>query len=171
MRETTLFHMARSVRSREGADFTELVLTGDASWAERDLDRFFAEGQAELDAADLPGPVSVAVAGTLSFAGVPDEEGVETPVEARVSVFGDVDFASNELLDAYRNRDLFVNTVNWLMGDVEAISIRPALSRASRFQLTAEQFVRIRTLSLFMLPEFLAIIGVWVWWARRSGAR
>ncbi len=171
MRETTLFHMARSVRSREGADFTELVLTGDASWAERDLDRFFAEGQAELDDADLPGPVSVAVAGTLSFAGVPDEEGVETPVEARVSVFGDVDFASNELLDAYRNRDLFVNTVNWLMGDVEAISIRPALSRASRFQLTAEQFVRIRTLSLFMLPEFLAIIGVWVWWARRSGAR
>jgi ABC-type uncharacterized transport system involved in gliding motility auxiliary subunit len=171
MRETTLFHMARSVRNGAGADFTELVSTGDASWAERDLERFFRDGEAELGDSDVPGPVSVAVAGTLAFDGPPDEQGAATPVEARISVFGDVDFASNELLDAYRNRDLFVNTVNWLMGDVEAISIRPALSRASRFQLTAEQFVRIRTLSLFVLPELLAIIGVWVWWSRRSGAR
>ncbi|MBW2268438.1 MAG: Gldg family protein [Deltaproteobacteria bacterium] len=171
MRETTLFHMARSVRGREGADFTELVMTGDDSWAERDLDRFFGDGEAELDDADLAGPVSVGVAGTLSFAAASDTEGVATQVEARVAVFGDADFAANERLDAYRNRDLFVNTVNWLMGDVEAISIRPSISRASRFQLSAEQFVRIRTLSLFVLPELLAIIGIWVWWSRRSEAR
>ena len=54
------------------------------------------------------------------------------------------------------------------MGDVEAISIRPTLSRASRFQLSTEQFMRIRTLSLFVLPEVLAVIGVFVWWSRRS---
>ena len=65
------------------------------------------------------------------------------------------------------NRDLFVNSVNWLMGDVEAISIRPRLSRASRFQLSNDQFLRIRSLSLFVLPEAIAIIGVIVWWSRR----
>ena len=39
------------------------------------------------------------------------------------------------------------------MGDVEAISIRPNRSRASRFQLSQEQFMTIRSLSLFVLPE------------------
>ena len=88
--------------------------------------------------------------------------------EARLVVFGDADFASNELIEAYRNRDLFLNTVNWLLGDVEAISIRPVRSRASRFQLSGEQFQRIRTLSLLVLPEALAVIGVLVWWSRRQ---
>ena len=70
-------------------------------------------------------------------------------------------------IDAYRNRDLFVNSVNWLMGDVEAISIRPRQSRASRFQLTTQDFLRIRSMSLFVLPEAIAIAGVIVWWKRR----
>ena len=180
MREPALFHMARSVRNADGGPFTELVFTGQASWAERDLERFFSEGAAELDATDLEGPVSVAVAGILPAASPPPAEaapeGEAEPAEAapgadggaRLAVFGDVDFASNELIEAYRNRDLFVNTVNWLMGDVEAISIRPALSRASRFQLTQEQFLQIRTLSIFVLPQLLAVLGVIVWWTRRS---
>ena len=94
----------------------------------------------------------------------------KTDGAARLSVFGDADFASNELIEAYRNRDLFVNTVNWLLGDVEAISIRPQRSRASRFQPTAQQFERIRVLSLLALPEALAILGVITWWTRRQGS-
>jgi len=182
MSETTLFHVARSVKGSDG--FTDLVATGDSSWAERDLDRFFAEGTAELDEDDLEGPVPVAVAGVPHLAseqiqaeaepdGNSEAEAAASPAEtaptpARLVVFGDADFASNELIESSANRDLFVNTVNWLMGDVEAISIRPKLSRASRFQLTQEQFLRIRTLSLFVLPELIAVIGVFVWWSRRS---
>ena len=171
MRETTLFHVARSVRHAKGSDLTEIVFTGESSWAERDLDRFFEEGTAELDDRDLKGPVSVAVAGTPRLEGAGQEaqggESGEKKAKPRLVVFGDSDFASNELIEAYRNRDLFVNSVNWLMGDVEAISIRPRLSRASRFQLSAEQFLRIRSLSLFVLPEVIAVIGVFVWWSRR----
>ncbi len=181
MREPTLFHVARSVRPGEdGAGFVELVFTGDASWAERDLERFYAEGSAELDDDDLPGPVAIAVAGTPRVAqgdareetsgedGETEDETEEESVrEPRLVVFGDSDFASSELIEAYRNRDLFLNTVNWLMGDVEAISVRPNRSRASRFQLTAGQFRNIRSLSLFVLPEAIAVIGVFTWWARR----
>ena len=171
MRETTLFHVARSVRHGENSELTEIVFTGADSWAERDLDRFFQEGTAELDDDDLGGPVSIAVAGTPRLEGAEEEAGAEESEEekpeARLVVFGDADFASNELIEAYRNRDLFVNSVNWLMGDVEAISIRPRLSRASRFQLSADQFLRIRSLSLFVLPEVIAVIGVLVWWSRR----
>jgi ABC-type uncharacterized transport system involved in gliding motility auxiliary subunit len=60
--------------------------------------------------------------------------------------------------------------VNWLLGDVEAISIRPTQSRASRFELSTEQFRDIRSLSIFVLPEALAVAGVMVWWRRRHGA-
>jgi ABC-type uncharacterized transport system involved in gliding motility auxiliary subunit len=177
MREPALFHMVRSVRNADGGPFTELVFTGEASWAERDLERFFSAGEAELDDGDLKGPVPVAVAGILPKPAAPETpppaEGEPEPAAAadggaRIAVFGDVDFASNELIEAYRNRDLFVNTVNWLMGDVEAISIRPAVSRASRFQLSQEQFLQIRTLSIFVLPQLLAVLGVIVWWTRRS---
>ena len=171
MREPALFHVARSVRKGEGSDFTEIVSTAETSWAERDLERFYDSSEAEFDEGmDLRGPVSLAVAGTPVLS--PNGEGGEdasaaSAAEARLVVFGDTDFAANELVEAYRNRDLFVNSVNWLMGDVEAISIRPTLSRASRFALSAQDFMRIRTLSLFVLPQAIAIVGVFVWWSRR----
>jgi ABC-type uncharacterized transport system involved in gliding motility auxiliary subunit len=161
LREPTVFHIVRSVVPRDGdgaGDFTEIVFTGDRSWAERDLRRFFSEETAELGDEDLPGPVPIAVAGR------PAVEGEGDP---RLAVFGDADFASNQWIETLRNRDLFLNTVNWLLGDVEAISIRPNLARASRFQLTAAQFITIRSLSLFVLPEAIAVVGVLTWWVRR----
>ncbi len=174
MRETTLFHVVRSVKQREGAagSFTEIVLTGKESWAESDLERFYDQGDAELGAEDLAGPVPVAVAGIVVFdeaaADSVDGDTDSGNVEARLAVFGDADFAANELLGAYRNRDLFVNTVNWLLGDVEAISLRPNTARASRFQLSTAQFQTIRLFSLFALPEALAVLGVFTWWSRRQ---
>jgi len=174
-RETTLFHVVRSVRVKpEASGMTEIVFTGDDSWAERDLDRFFSEGAAEFGEEDLSGPVSIAVAGSVDLreeAASGDDAagtGPEGDRTGRLVVFGDADFASNEMIDAYLNRDLFLNSVNWLLGDVDAIAVRPNRSRASRFQPTAEEFQRIRLLSLFVLPEALAILGVLTWWSRRQ---
>ncbi len=137
-----------------------LVLTGDQSWGETDLETFFKEGTATLSEGDLGGPVPVAVAGEVEPSG-------EDGKNARVVVFGDSDFATNVLLRQHRNRDLLINSVNWLLGDVEAISIRPATARASRLALNTEEFMRLRVLSLFVLPEIIAVIGVFVWWWRR----
>src|SRR5262245_868223 len=186
LRETTIFTDVRSVRAGDGpANLTELVFTGEESWAETDLKTFFDEGRAELADGDLRGPVSVAVAGTLALGGdgaaapvsaggegadagaTPGDGEKQRPKSARIAVFGDSDFASNELIEAFRNRDLFVNGVNWLMGDVEAISIRPARSRASRFQLTQEQFQTIGALCLGFFPEALLVAGAIVWAQRR----
>jgi ABC-type uncharacterized transport system involved in gliding motility auxiliary subunit len=178
LRDATLFHVARSVRPKaEGkGEFTSLVLTSEASWGERDLDRFFSAGKAELGSDDLAGPVPIAVAGIPALAAdsgeaspqpEPGEEGSKEEPEARLVVIGDSDFASNQLISEFRNRDLFVNAVNWLIGDVEAISIRPGQARASRIELSAEQFLQIRYLSLFVLPEAIAVLGVIAWWSRR----
>jgi ABC-type uncharacterized transport system involved in gliding motility auxiliary subunit len=138
---------------------------------------FFTEGRAELGAEDVRGPVTVAVAGSPPGIGAdgdpaaaeePQPEAADAaPKKPRLVVFGDSDFATNQLIDAYRNRDLFVNSVNWLLGDVEAIAVRPQQSRASRLQLSNEQLSTIRYLSLFVLPELIAIAGVLAWWSRR----
>lgn len=179
LREPALFHLARSVKPAQTASaaFTVLVRTGDQSWAERDLDRFFSDGSAELDDDDERGPISLAVAGEVSLDGsaasAPDDVAAEGEAEAdvgaraRLVVFGDADFASNQLVNEFRNRDLFVNATNWLLGDVEAIAIRPGQPRASRLQLSSEQFLQIRSLSLFVLPELIAALGVFAWWWRR----
>ena len=177
LREVTLFPMARSVRPRapggeedHGWSFVELVRTGDNSWAETDLDQLFAEGIAEPGPDDLPGPVSLAVAGRPRLASPPPAPAEGEPMtlpDPRLVVFGDSDFAANQAIDAYRNRDLFLNSVNWLLGDVEAISIRPNKARASRLTLSTEQLSQIRYLALFVLPQAIAIAGVLAWWSRR----
>jgi ABC-type uncharacterized transport system involved in gliding motility auxiliary subunit len=161
LREPVMFHVARSVRARPDARdrFSEIVRTSEDSWGERNLN----SERAERGPDDLAGPVPVAVAGTYA---APDGDGASAE-GGRLVVFGDSDFATNQLIDAYRNRDLFVNSVNWLLGDVEAISIRPATSRASRFNPSADQFTTIRYLSLFVLPELIAVLGVGAWWWRR----
>jgi ABC-type uncharacterized transport system involved in gliding motility auxiliary subunit len=176
LRDAVLFHVARSVEPVAGApgSFTVLVHTGPQSWAETDLDLFFSEGRAELGPEDRRGPVPVAVAGEIASEGDGAREaahGEDDPDEdagaARLVVFGDSDFASNQLIGEFGNRDLFVNTVNWLLGDVEAIAIRPGQARASRLQLTSEQFLQIRYLSLLVLPQAIAMLGVIAWWWRR----
>ena len=167
MREPTLFPMVRSIEldAAAEADYSVIARTGRDSWAERDLEGWRQSGRAEYGAEDLLGPVAIAIAGQPRVASEADG-GLASG--GRVVVFGDSDFATNEYLDALRNRDLFVNSVNWLAGDVEQISVRPNVSRASSFQMSQEEFRTIQYLSLFVLPEAIAIFGVVTWWLRRK---
>lgn len=166
LREPTLFPQVRSVGLGAAAesDYTVLVKTGPESWAERDLDVWRESGIAELGVDDIPGPVPIAVAGIPRFESVAGESAATA---GRLVVFGDSDFATNEFIDSLRNRDLFINSVNWLAGDVEQIAVRPNVSRASSWQMSEDEFRRVQYLSLFVLPEVIAILGVVMWWVRR----
>lgn len=171
LRGYTIYQFARSVKAKEGASgtFQSLVRTGEESWAETDLARLEGAGEVGFDDADRAGPITLAVAGTFSVAPPAEtgNEAADAPAEARVVVVGDADFASNQHLGAYVNRDFFLNSVNWLLGDVESISIRPKAGVASRLQLTTEDFLALRYASLFVLPESIAVLGVLAWWRRR----
>jgi ABC-type uncharacterized transport system involved in gliding motility auxiliary subunit len=170
MREVTIFPTTRSLAIEPNAakQIVAIVKTGENSWGERDLDQLFGKGVAELGPDDVKGPVTIGVAGQPLGPTPPAAEGDKKDAKKpRLVAFGDSDFATNGMLDAYSNKDLFVNSVNWLLGDVEAIAVRPAKSRASRLTLSNEQFSQIRVLSLFVLPELIAVAGVWAWWSRR----
>jgi len=61
-----------------------------------------------------------------------------------------------------------MNSIDWLAGQANAISIRPRTLRASRFSLTIAEFDTVFVLSVLLLPELLLLIGIAVWWDRRS---
>ena len=87
--------------------------------------------------------------------------------ETRVVAFGDSDFASNAALGVQGNRDLFLNTVNWLAQQENLISIRPNDADDRRITLTADQERRIFFLTVLIVPGLILLAGVQTWWRRR----
>jgi ABC-type uncharacterized transport system involved in gliding motility auxiliary subunit len=163
----TLFPMTRSISAnaegKPGIKAVELVKTSASSWAEVDIDGIFQRQQATLDGADRKGPVPIAVAvdADLKLMGVPDGK------DARIAVFGSTEFADNRNLEGtYFNRDLFLNTVGWLVGESDLLSIRPRAVRASRVSFTEAEGVAIFYLAVLLMPELLLIAGLSVWWSR-----
>jgi ABC-type uncharacterized transport system involved in gliding motility auxiliary subunit len=158
----TIFQLARSVRpASEEASVSELALTGTASWAETDLQRFLDDNTVKRDANDLRGPVSLAAARTLDV----DQNG---GAKARVVVIGDSDFARNRYVSEVYNADLFVNVITWLVGEESFITIDRKLPRASVAVMTTDQFHNFRYLSIFIAPQLILLIGIGVWWRRRT---
>lgn len=191
----TAFPLARSVRPVAGGvsgRIGEVVVeTGVRSWAEADLGQL-ATGEVTLDedAGDVPGPVPIAavVAQTIDEPEPADDgeagedgadgeaeageegdgDGDEAPLQARLAVFGDSDFAANSAVGIQGNRDLALNTINWLAQQENLIAIRPREPEDRRITLTADQQARVYWLSLVLLPGFIAGAGVYTWWNRRG---
>ena len=191
----TAFPLARSVRpvagGVSGRTGEVVVETGARSWAEADLSQL-ATGEVTLDedAGDVPGPVPIAavVAQTIDEPEPADDadeggDGAEgeaeagesgngddgdPPLQARLAVFGDSDFASNSAVGIQGNLDLALNTINWLAQQENLIAIRPREPEDRRITLTADQQVRIFWLSLVLLPGFIIGTGVYTWWNRRG---
>jgi hypothetical protein len=176
LNEPTVFHVARSVilaSNESTVDFVEIIFSSEDSWAETNLHAFFTKGELLRDDEDLFGPIPMAVAGTLQgTAQTAEVQGEEIDSKeksaAYVVVFGDADFAGNQLFNLVKNRDLFLNAVQWLTEGDESIAIRAPRTRASRFRPTEAQMSVIRILTLFVLPETIALLGVWVGWHRRT---
>src|SRR5439155_17550082 len=91
----------------------------------------------------------------------------EKKPETRLVAFGDSDFASNAALGVQGNRDLFLNTVNWLAQQENLISIRPRDPEDRRITLTADQERRIFYLTVLIVPGLILLAGVQTWWRRR----
>jgi len=165
-KERTIFPMARSVtpaeKPKEGVAVTALASTSETSWGETDIDGIFKRQEAKLDPQDKRGPIDVADA--IQATAAKAAAGKET----RIVVIGSTDAGDNQWVGQLFNRDFFVNSVDWLSGEENQISIRPRQLRSSRFRLTAEQFTIVFILAVLLLPELLLIAGIVVWWERRN---
>jgi ABC-type uncharacterized transport system involved in gliding motility auxiliary subunit len=168
-KQRTVFPMTRSVHAeaagKKGVQAIELVKTSPSSWGETDLTALFQNSQATFDAAaDVKGPVPIAVAVNADLKQLDSGKKEGT---TRLVVYGSVEFASNrEVEGTYYNRDLLLNSVDWLAGQADLVSIRPRSVRASRVQFTAEQGTVVFYLSVLVVPEVLLLAGLAVWWRR-----
>jgi gliding motility-associatede transport system auxiliary component len=179
----TAYPLARSVTSVEGGvnghSAQNLVDTSKNSWAETDIKRLATSGQVEreLDKGDKAGPVSLAAAVSAPATDAPapaaasgdaaSKTNDQPKPESRIVVFGDSDFVTNGYLGIPGNRDLFLNSVNWLAQQENLISIRPKDPEDRRVSLTSDQAKLIFWLSILIIPGLILAGGVQTWWRRR----
>jgi ABC-type uncharacterized transport system involved in gliding motility auxiliary subunit len=177
----TMFPVARAITpvtdnpQRPAQSFLQ---TSGRSWAETNYAQLEdADALApETDKGDLAGPVSIGVAVSVPVAGeekaqpAADKPATGEPTrkpETRVAAIGDSDFASNAYLGVQGNRDLFMNTVNWLAQQENQIAIRPRDPADRRITLTENTTLFLQYLSLLFVPAAVLGAGVFTWWRRR----
>ena len=176
----TGYPLARSIGTISGNSsgrFPQTIVeTSASSWAESDIKTLTTSGEVkrEPEKGDKEGPVSLAAAvsapaeaptsAPAPAANKPDE----TPKpETRIAVFGDADFVANQWLGIQGNRDLFLNTVNWLAQQENMIAIRPKDPEDRRITLNRDQQSRIFWLTVLIIPGLILLAGVQTWWRRR----
>ncbi len=147
-------------------EFTVLAATSGNSWLIEDANRTDPD-----EDIDTRGPLFIVVLadayGTKGAIGEEIPDNREDLDKASLVVVGDSDFASNEHFDSAGNGDLFLNSANFLVGDVALINIRPRLQSRPELLATPNEFNVIRYTSWFLLPILMAMAGIFVWWTRR----
>lgn len=87
----------------------------------------------------------------------------------RVIVFADSDFANNQFIDLLGNRDLLVNSVNWLAIEDALIGVRPDRKQMGKeqFFVSSRQNQAVLTLGVIVLPSVFLVLGLAVFVRRR----
>jgi ABC-type uncharacterized transport system involved in gliding motility auxiliary subunit len=134
----------------------KLISTTDSSFAASSVD-----GGRVDPKKGVKGPLVLAAAGTYNT-GKPGSSG-------RFVVFGSSQWATNNLLGSRQiaNRDLALNTFNWLTSDEDLISIRPKETEDRRLNISGNRMSLVFWWSVVLLPLSVVGAGLMVWWRRR----
>ena len=157
----TVFPQARSLEIQEnssGISPQKIVNTQEQSWAETDLAGLINGGQPEpTQGVDRFGPLAIVVA-------------VANPnTNSRLVVVGDSDFAADANVSAFGNKDLFVNSVDWVVGQEELIQLTPKDTTERTLNLPPVPYITglIILVAIFVLPGSVLAVGIGVAISRR----
>jgi ABC-type uncharacterized transport system involved in gliding motility auxiliary subunit len=160
-RVPVLLNMARSVgkgTAAPGLQVSELLRTSAEGWGETDLAHLEKVGK---DARDVPGPVPLGIA-------VERPAGQGGQKKMRLVVFGDSDFATNQLVQGNpANAVLLSNSLNWLVERESLLTIPAKKSEQVRLSLTAEQRRNLFLFTWVLLPGLAAACGALVYVRRK----
>jgi len=162
----TIFPTARSVTTDSSvsqAFMLDLILTSQQSWAESDLNAFRDQTQ-DNEAPQIQPNEGTDVLGPINIAAVVDD----STNKARMVVFGDADFASNNFYNQFGNSDLFVNAVDWVAQREELLNLTPK-EDVTRLLVPPGRYTLNLILlgSVFILPGTILVAGIVVWIQRR----
>jgi ABC-type uncharacterized transport system involved in gliding motility auxiliary subunit len=161
-----LMSVVRSVAQGQGAVAgpTELLRTTAEGWGESNLANL---EQVQRDGNDAAGPVPLAV---VIGGGDTDQAARAANIQSpgRLVVYGDSDFASNQLIEANAgNAILLSNTLNWLVEREALLGIPPKKTEQVKLSLAEGELWRIYALTLILLPGLGILMGAMVHFRRR----
>jgi ABC-type uncharacterized transport system involved in gliding motility auxiliary subunit len=155
----SIYPFSRSLNianSPEGVTITPLVTTGQNSWGETDFDSLTQNAQVRLDDDEAVGPLTLAVAAENS------------KTNGRVVVFGNSTFAVDQMIDAYGNGSMLVNSVDWSAEKENLVNITPKNTTERTFNVPSQlHWILILMSSIFIIPGLVVLGGVSTWLARR----
>ena len=143
----------------------EISRTSSGSWLVDDLARITPNSEL-----DTQGTFSTVVLVEDAFAPLDKSPRFIDPtsaIPASLVIVGDSDFITNKHFGNASNGDLFLNSINYLTGDVSLINIRPKQVTRREILATPNEFDVIRYTSWFVLPSLMALAGIGIWWIRR----
>lgn len=154
----TGFPFSRSLeaKSADKTSVEKLFSSSDSSLA---TDKLNSPKIDPSDPKNKKGPLTIAAAGTYNTG--------KQSSQGRFVVIGSSDWAANSFLAFKGNRDLALNTLNWLSSDEDLISIRPKEPEDRRITMTNSQFRWVLISSQFIFPLLVFFAGISVWWQRR----
>lgn len=153
---TTLFPQVVALESNQNSRWNNfpIIFSSEQSWSETSA----IQDQINYDQNnEILGPLTIAMA--------------LTPVSdnsQRIIVVGDSDFLSNSYLGNGGNLDLGVRMINWLTEDDQLISIPTRPATDLDFELSKTTSAIFGLGFLIVLPLIFALIGLFIWWRRRS---
>lgn len=145
---------------KAGASVDSLCETSADSYGSADFNPKVHTVSAFRQGTDTKGPLTVAVAATISGEG-------EKKTEGRFVALGTSALPANVFLGFQANRDLFMNMVNWLEAEENMISIRPKPPEEQHLNVTQRQMNNILYFGVIGLPLAIIAVGTSVWWRRR----
>ena len=149
---------------------TPLLETTAESWIETDWQS--KEGKLKYDAGkDRKGSFALGLAVTSnapSTTVAPDPSQPPSP-SPRLVVYGNAAWLTNGVkANSEANFDLFANSVNWLAGSDQTISIRPKETVSRRVFLDSVKARLMWWVTLVLTPLLVIAVGVFRWWRQRS---
>lgn len=184
--QMVLVSLARSLTTTSGEASTPapvaLLESSPESWGETTLG---STQPAAFDDADHRGPLTLAMAAEHDAGEEPaatsnGEEDAEQDATGktdasrkhspgRLVVTGDVDLATNLLIDNTSNRAFLLNAISWLIDEERSLGIPPKDRQLTRLLLTPEQSQALSLIVIIGLPLMAVLMGLAIWWQRRRG--
>ncbi|PKL39506.1 MAG: hypothetical protein CVV41_20935 [Candidatus Riflebacteria bacterium HGW-Riflebacteria-1] len=153
-----MFHCrSLTLEAKEDCRIDPIMRTIDDAWAKRDLNPNVSVEIEFEEGRDARGPLNMGV--------VVEKTGVASGT--RALILGDSDFFSNGYIGALANRDLLINSVNWMVGQYQMITIRPRILEMPRIVIDETDAGKIFTLCVIGMPLLIVLLGGIVYMVRR----
>jgi ABC-type uncharacterized transport system involved in gliding motility auxiliary subunit len=154
----SFFPVSRSISLTPSTELSQvpLVLTIDRAWGETDFEAL-VEGIFDFNPeTDTAGPILLAAA-------------IENPTGGKVVAVGDSSFATDGFVEQYGNADLFINSVDWISGEQDMISLTPKDTVTRTLNpIQNGGWIALGLSFICILPGIIIAAGVISWITRRA---